>query len=173
MTDCIFCKIARKEIPSLIVHEDSEVVAFLDINPRSKGMCLVIPKKHFVNFDEDMDTASKVFDAALVVAEKIKKALSPDAVFIAMLPGQVPHFHVRVYPAYKDQIPLFENRPIEVNQEELQSIAQKIKSVEVSWSRSTRVEEVVPEKKEEEEPKKEKKLDEEDVFWMKRNLLIG
>ena len=46
MEDCIFCKIARKEIPSSIVYEDKDVIAFLDINPFSIGHTLVVPKKH-------------------------------------------------------------------------------------------------------------------------------
>lgn len=50
MNDCIFCKIAKKEIPSDIVYEDSNFLAFLDIKPFVKGHTLIIPKKHFVNF---------------------------------------------------------------------------------------------------------------------------
>ncbi|MCD6402874.1 MAG: HIT family protein [Candidatus Aenigmarchaeota archaeon] len=172
MTDCIFCKIVRKEIPAITVYEDENTLAFIDINPRSKGMCIVIPKKHFVNFDDDMDTASKVFDTALIVAKKIKIALGLEAVFIAMLIGQVPHFNVRVYPVYKDQIPLFENKPIKVNQKELAEIAEKIKKAEVNWKRETkRKEEVIVEKKE--EPKQEEKVDKEEEFWIKRSFLIG
>jgi len=45
--DCIFCKIARKEIPAEIVYEDDNFVVFNDINPLAKGHCLVIPKKHY------------------------------------------------------------------------------------------------------------------------------
>ncbi len=46
MEDCIFCKIIKKEIPSNIVYEDSEIVAFRDINPVAPVHILVIPKKH-------------------------------------------------------------------------------------------------------------------------------
>ena len=47
MEDCIFCKIANKEIPSNIVYEDDEILAFRDINPVAPVHILVIPKKHF------------------------------------------------------------------------------------------------------------------------------
>ncbi|NCS71045.1 MAG: HIT domain-containing protein, partial [Candidatus Aenigmarchaeota archaeon] len=75
MNDCIFCKIINGEIPSFKVYEDENCVAFLDVMPRSKGMCLVVPKKHYVFFDEDFNTSSKLFDAALIVGEKLKKSL--------------------------------------------------------------------------------------------------
>lgn len=46
MPDCLFCSIARKEIPSTIVHEDDELLAFKDIQPQAPIHILVIPKKH-------------------------------------------------------------------------------------------------------------------------------
>jgi histidine triad (HIT) family protein len=46
MEECIFCKIVRGEIPSAKVLENEKVLAFLDINPVSKGHTLVIPKAH-------------------------------------------------------------------------------------------------------------------------------
>ena len=168
--ECIFCKIVRKEVPSKIVFENEDVVAFLDINPRSKGMCLVVPKQHFVNFDENFDLASKTFDAAPVVAEKIKRSLEPLTVFISMLPGQVPHFHVRVYPVFKDQIPLIENKPLKVSEEELNELAEKIKSVEVEFEKKEEErEEVKEEVKEEEKPERSK----EETFWIRRELEVG
>jgi len=47
MKDCIFCKIATHEIPSEIIYENESHVAFLDINPTTEGMTVVVPKKHF------------------------------------------------------------------------------------------------------------------------------
>ncbi len=52
MEDCIFCKIIRGEIPSARVLETDTVLAFLDINPVSKGHTLVIPKDHYATFPE-------------------------------------------------------------------------------------------------------------------------
>ena len=46
MADCIFCKIAQKEIPSQLVYEDEQVAAFSDLEPQAPVHVLVIPKKH-------------------------------------------------------------------------------------------------------------------------------
>ena len=47
MNDCLFCKIIKGDIPSFKVYEDDMVFAFLDINPKSNGHTLIVPKKHF------------------------------------------------------------------------------------------------------------------------------
>ncbi len=177
MDECIFCKIVKGEIPSYKVYEDEDCVAVLDVMPRSKGMCLVLPKKHYIFFDEDFDTSSRIFNAALIVGEKIKKSLEPLTVFFSCIQAQVPHFHVRVYPVYKDQIPLGENKPIETNEGELNDLASKIKSEEVDWEPKERVVEVVrevpvekePEPKSEEEIQKEKEKE----FWKKRDWEVA
>ncbi|MBN2654916.1 MAG: histidine triad nucleotide-binding protein [Nitrospirae bacterium] len=52
MSDCLFCKIAAKEIPANIVHEDELCVAFDDINPQAPMHVLVIPKKHISRVSE-------------------------------------------------------------------------------------------------------------------------
>lgn len=49
MADCIFCKIARHELPSEIIYENEEVIAFKDINPAAPVHLLVIPKLHIEN----------------------------------------------------------------------------------------------------------------------------
>ena len=58
--NCIFCKIINKEIPSTIVYEDEEVLAFKDINPQAPIHVIVIPKKHMKSILEaDKETARK------------------------------------------------------------------------------------------------------------------
>ena len=52
MSDCIFCKIIKKEIPADIIYEDDNTLAFLDINPASKAHTLIIPKTHAKTIDE-------------------------------------------------------------------------------------------------------------------------
>jgi histidine triad (HIT) family protein len=46
MDDCLFCKIATKQIPARIVREDADTVAFEDLNPQAPTHVLVIPRKH-------------------------------------------------------------------------------------------------------------------------------
>ncbi|SDF74669.1 histidine triad nucleotide-binding protein [Sporolituus thermophilus] len=50
--DCIFCKIAKKEVPVQPVYEDEQIIAFPDINPAAPVHVLVIPKKHIANLLE-------------------------------------------------------------------------------------------------------------------------
>ena len=49
MTDCIFCKIAQKQIPSKIAYEDDNVIAFYDQDPQAPVHVLVIPKEHILS----------------------------------------------------------------------------------------------------------------------------
>jgi histidine triad (HIT) family protein len=52
MSDCIFCRIARHEIPATVVHEDPECIAFRDLQPRSPVHVLIIPKRHIASVNE-------------------------------------------------------------------------------------------------------------------------
>ena len=52
MTDCLFCKIARKEIQAKIAYEDRQVVAFEDINAKAPIHTLIIPKAHFATMND-------------------------------------------------------------------------------------------------------------------------
>jgi histidine triad (HIT) family protein len=167
--ECIFCKIVRREIPAFIVQEDEDSVVFLDINPRSKGMCIVVPKQHFETFEQNRELASKLFDKALIVAEKIQKSLNPITVFMSVMQAQVPHFNIRVYPVYKDQIPLIENKPIETTEEELIDTARRISSFPVEWSGRKEVK-VIEKPREEMKEKPNIERSEEDKFWVKRHM---
>lgn len=73
MNDCIFCKIINKEIPSQIVYEDEEILAFKDIHPVTPIHILVIPKKHIesVNMitEEDELVVGKIFSAIRKIAK--------------------------------------------------------------------------------------------------------
>jgi len=73
--DCVFCKILRKEIPSEIVYEDDDIVAFEDLNPKAPVHVLVIPKKHIAHLSDmtssDLDLAGKLLLAIPVIAERL------------------------------------------------------------------------------------------------------
>lgn len=69
--NCIFCKIIEKQIPSSVVYESDEVLAFKDINPQAPIHIIVIPKKHFRNILEaDNETVSKIFEAVKAIAKE-------------------------------------------------------------------------------------------------------
>ena len=52
MPDCLFCKIAAKELPAKLVHEDDEVVAFEDLDPQAPVHLLVIPRRHVATLND-------------------------------------------------------------------------------------------------------------------------
>ena len=66
--DCIFCAIAAGEIPSFKVYEDDLVLAYLDINPFTKGHTLVIPKAHSTGL---LDTDDAVLAAVVARVKKV------------------------------------------------------------------------------------------------------
>lgn len=72
MADCLFCKIAAKEIPAKIVHEDADTVAFEDIQPQAPHHVLVVPRKHVVSLNdlapEDEAVVGRMFRAAAAIA---------------------------------------------------------------------------------------------------------
>ena len=70
--DCIFCKIIAAEIPSHKVYEDEDVLAFLDIAPVNPGHTLVVPKRHYANFE---DTPEEELCKLIKIIKKVGKAL--------------------------------------------------------------------------------------------------
>ena len=74
MEDCIFCKIANKEIPSALVYEDEYTVAFNDLSPQAPTHILVIPKKHFASLNE-LDE-EKIMSALFVAVKNVVKKLN-------------------------------------------------------------------------------------------------
>jgi histidine triad (HIT) family protein len=74
VTDCLFCKIAKKEIPAKIVHEDDQVLAFEDIDPQAPVHLLVVPKKHIPTLNdlaaEDDAVAGRLLRVAAALARE-------------------------------------------------------------------------------------------------------
>lgn len=73
MENCIFCKIANKEIPSNLLYEDDYTVAFNDLNPQAPTHILVIPKKHVASLNELDDKV--VLGALLNAVKEVTKKL--------------------------------------------------------------------------------------------------
>jgi histidine triad (HIT) family protein len=73
MSDCIFCKIADKKIPSKIVHEDDQCVAFDDVNPQAPTHTLVIPKRHVASVAEMTETDTGLLGHLMIVGNKVAK----------------------------------------------------------------------------------------------------
>ena len=106
MDDCVFCKIAKHEIPSDIFYEDADTVAFLDIKPTTHGHSLVIPKKHFENiFDIDEAALEATMRTAKKVAPAVRDAVGAKGLHMNSNNGEaagqiVFHYHVHLIPRH-------------------------------------------------------------------------
>lgn len=99
MTDCIFCKIVSGEIPSTKVYEDSDFLAFLDINPQSPGHTQVIPKQHY-RWVWDVPNTAAYFDIVKKIASAERKAFGTEWILAKIIGDEVPHAHIWVFPEY-------------------------------------------------------------------------
>lgn len=126
--DCILCRIARGEIKSYKVYEDDFALGILDVNPCAEGHCLVVPKKHMERFYEmDDEDLGRLFSAVKIVANKIKKAISPDFVCIFIRGGRISHLHVAVFPSMKnDSLSGFPQSNFEKVTVDLDEVAERI-----------------------------------------------
>ena len=108
MSDCIFCKIIKGEIPSYSVYEDENFKVILDRFPSSLGHTLIITKKHYDNiYKLDAAVSEKLYPLAVQMANMLKHALNCDGINILQnnesAAGQtVDHFHLHVIPRYEN-----------------------------------------------------------------------
>lgn len=106
--ECIFCKIVAGDIPSEKIHEDDRTVAFMDVNPGTRGHALVIPKEHTKDLLEIApDELAAVAQSAQVVARRVTERLEADGINLLNCCGAeawqtVFHFHMHVLPRYVD-----------------------------------------------------------------------
>lgn len=102
--DCIFCKLIEKEIPSNILFENNDTMAFLDIFPISQGHTIVIPKKHHTNLETiPINDLHEVIGTVKIVSNLIYKNLNIDGYNILQnnykAAGQIiNHFHIHIIP---------------------------------------------------------------------------
>jgi histidine triad (HIT) family protein len=69
--NCLFCKIAEKKIPSTVVYEDDELLAFKDINPAAPVHLLVIPKKHIATLSDSSANDAPLLGKMLALAPRL------------------------------------------------------------------------------------------------------
>ena len=109
--DCLFCRIVAGEIPSTRVDEDDRTVAFMDINPATRGHLLVVPREHAADVHAiDPEDLKAVALAAKGLAQRVREKLGADGVNLLNSAGSaawqtVFHFHMHVIPRY-DNDPL-------------------------------------------------------------------
>lgn len=106
MPECIFCKIAKKEIESYIIEESENFLAFLDIHPHAPGHTLIIPKNHYEKFEDLPEEFGKEYvEISKKVATLLARALATNDFTLGInngpLAGQaVPHFHLHLIPRF-------------------------------------------------------------------------
>jgi histidine triad (HIT) family protein len=124
----IFTRIINREIPGQIVAEDSQFIAFLDINPLTIGHTLVVPKKE-VDYIYDLDdaTLSGLNLFAKKVAIAIQKSVPCLRIGVSVIGLEVPHTHIHLIPMNTMDDMNFSRPKLKPSREELAAIAEKIK----------------------------------------------
>ena len=102
MTDCLFCRIVRKEIPASVVYEDNDVLVFNDINPQAPLHALVIPKRHIATLNDlspqdDAVVGQMVRRAAAVAGDKGYAARGFRTVFNTNAEAGQTVFHIHLH----------------------------------------------------------------------------
>lgn len=174
MEECIFCKIARGEIPSEKIYEDDDFLAFLDVNPRSEGHSLIIPKQHAVTLvDFPFDKIEGLFKVVQLVSKISLSKLGAKGFTIGsnngVVSGQVvPHLHVHIIPRYDEGSE--KNYGFEAAFPVKEELKNKIKETASKMRTSVETKEPVKEEKEEKKdwrflkhlPEKQKFIEDED-----------
>ena len=130
--DCIFCRIASGKAPARKVYEDADHVAFLDIQPFSRGHTLVCPRKHGETiWDMDEMEIAGLFRVAFRVSKAVVEAVGADGFRFVQNNGEaanqaVPHVHVHVIPVMMEDKGRYGGRKA-FTQEEMEATARAIR----------------------------------------------
>src|SRR5689334_9647257 len=102
---CVFCSIIKGETNALVVLDEPDLLAFLDIRPVFVGHVLLVPKAHIATLtDLPAGLVAPLFLAAQRLASAVERGLGADGTFVAMnnkVSQSVPHLHVHVVPRKK------------------------------------------------------------------------
>ena len=97
MSDCLFCKIIKGELPSFKIYENDKVLAFLDLSHFVDGHTIVIPKVHF-EYVWDIDYPTEYYTALQKIANHYRNNLGYQFVDSMTLGRKVPHAHTHLIP---------------------------------------------------------------------------
>ena len=124
----IFTKIVNGEIPCYKIAETDEFLAFLDVNPNTKGHTLCIPKMEVDKiFDLDETTYNGLMSFSRTVAIAIEKTIPCKRVGVSVIGLEVPHAHVHLIPLHTMEDARFTTKAT-FTKEEFESIAEEIHS---------------------------------------------
>jgi histidine triad (HIT) family protein len=131
--DCVICQIIQGKVPSKKIYEDSDIIAFLDVNGAAAGHAFVVPKEHYPIFEQVPDNiVEKIFSVSNKISSALFDTLGIQGtnVFIAngVSAGQtVPHFVVNIIPRKEgDDIDL-QWKTRQLSEEEMSTVELKIK----------------------------------------------
>ena len=104
MENCLFCKIARKEVDSKILYEDDDIMVIMDAYPDTDGHTLVIPKKHYEDiYSIDSEVLLKIIKMGKKYATKLMTTLDKSALTFLVNYGDaqvIKHFHLHLLPDF-------------------------------------------------------------------------
>jgi histidine triad (HIT) family protein len=125
----IFTKIINKEIPAYIVAEDSQHIAFLDINPLMLGHTLVVPKIEVdYIYDLEDNILGELHLFSKKVARAIEKSVTCNRIGIVVMGLEVPHAHIHLIPINAMDDMNFSNSKLSPTKNEMNAISEKIRS---------------------------------------------
>ena len=128
MSDSIFTKIIKGEIPCYKIAEDDRFIAFLDVFPIKKGHTLVVPKVQIdYLFDLDDSLLSDLMIFAKKVSQKMQRAISCERIGIAVIGLEVPHAHIHLVPLDTVGDIDFSQPKLQLSAKELTEIADSIR----------------------------------------------
>ena len=135
LSDCIFCKIVSKEIPTKILVETESCIGFLDAFPLAKGHALVIPKRHYEKLqDLPINVNTEVFSTIHSLISKVDSLTG--ATLVAVHNGkqsgqEIPHVHIHLIPRSKDDSAgavhsMFSKKP-DLSESEIEELCSKLR----------------------------------------------
>lgn len=99
--DCLFCRIARGELPAHVLYQDDAIMAFLDLHPIREGHALVIPRAHHDWFEDlPVDLATRITSCAQAIARAMKRRYDVPRVSMFYTGIHVAHAHAHVVPMH-------------------------------------------------------------------------
>ena len=134
MNDCVFCKIRDGEIPSLKVYEDEHTLCIMDINPLTRGHCLVLTKSHAPTiWDADVADLQAAVATAKRVAEALKATVQPDGLNMLQANGaaafqSVFHYHLHLIPRWNNDGKGFDWKLVPGDREQIMKIGDKLRT---------------------------------------------
>lgn len=125
MESCIFCRIAKGEIPCYKIYEDDNFIAFLDIEPWVEGHTLVIPKKHFT-WVWDVDNPGEYFEVVSKIANHYRKVLGIEFVMSFIYGYNIPHAHIHLFPDSRKKISFYPKTKAKLRPERAKELSEKL-----------------------------------------------